>query len=495
MSLNFCDVLIWGSDLSGVIAGTLLAKRGLNVLVLDDSDESSPAPNVMTGLGSRQFKSLLGKLMIPDSKLQMLQENEVGLQVILPKHRLDIFATRSLYLKEMGREFPQEQELLTALLTEVDRLRENYLDEILTFFPILGTSGDLVNLMSNGFHWKNWGNKEKKRFLKWFQKFPDKTLLEIWGQLPQVLKTILEAQMKFLSRGLVMNPPLLQMLFFLPPEGAGSFSIRGGWKDLRKLFFDKLDYFGGMVHPLREDTVQILNKGLEINGIQMSRFNFPTRCRYVIGNTDIKELYSRLPTSFFTMFSRSRKKMSSLQPVEKQIVIQYHVAKEALPEPMKENVVLITDPLLPLEGLNYLEINFQDLGKESEEGLNVLMTVSYSLPNSSEEDVKNRLVEVDAKIEKLLPFSTLRLKRVYPALAVDKEAPSLFPEDQMEIKFREKVFYTPSLFFPPVNSPFKNLYAVGPNILDWLGMEGKILSAIKAVELVWERELKVKNQH
>ena len=78
MSLNFCDLLVLGSDLSGVMAATLLAKRGMNVLVLDDENETEPLPNLLTGLGSRSFKSLLGKLMIPDTKLQMLHENQLA---------------------------------------------------------------------------------------------------------------------------------------------------------------------------------------------------------------------------------------------------------------------------------------------------------------------------------------------------------------------------------------------------------------------------------
>ncbi len=80
MSLNFCDLLVVGSDFSGLLAATLLAKRGMNVLLLDDDDESEVLPNLATGLDSRTFKSLLSKLMIPESKIQLLHENKVTCQ-------------------------------------------------------------------------------------------------------------------------------------------------------------------------------------------------------------------------------------------------------------------------------------------------------------------------------------------------------------------------------------------------------------------------------
>ena len=34
---------------------------------------------------------------------------------------------------------------------------------------------------------------------------------------------------------------------------------------------------------------------------------------------------------------------------------------------------------------------------------------------------------------------------------------------------------------------------LGPNLLDWLGMEGKMLASLRAVEMIWAGELKVRN--
>ncbi len=483
MSLNFCDLLVLGSDLSGVMAATLLAKRGMNVLVLDDEDESLPATNLVTCLGSRGFKSLLGKLMIPDAKLQILHENPVGCQVVFPRHRIDLFRTRPLLFKEIEREFPQEKGLLEELFGEIDHCRENYLEEILSFFPI----GD---------------GKERKRFIRWFQSFPSEKILSLWDQCSPTLRCLLKVQLKFFSRGPLMDPPILQLLLFAPPEGDASFSIRGGVRQLKQLFLDKLDYFGGMVHPLGDEPFTLTSKGREIRAAQLSRYNFPTRCRYLLGNIDIQSLYRTLPSNFLTtLFGGKRKKVATLQPVEERRLVQYQLDREILPTPMKENVVVVNDPSAPLEGTNYLEINFAAIPKGGSNGSNTLMTVTYPLKGPLAAEIPESATlekihaEIDQKVHRLIPFSNSHLKRTFPPIPASSEAPELFPEENrlLEKSARRQISYAPSLFFPTLDSPFKNLFVVGPNILDWLGMEGKMLSSLRAVEMIWDREMKVRN--
>lgn len=483
MSLNFCDVLIWGSDLSGIIAGTLLAKRGLNVLVLDDEAEYMRTPNLLTGLGSRAFKSLLSKLMIPESKLQSIQENDTSYQILLPKNRVDISTHRPLLMKEMSREFPEHMSLIEELFTEVDRLREAHLDEISSYLPFVG-----------GLH-----DKEKNTFIKWFKEFPDEKLRDIWNRLPHEIKYFIESRIFFLTAVplMEMNPPVLQLLYFLPPEVGSTYSIKngGGERELKKVFFERLDYFGGMIHPLRNDTIEFLHKGQEIRGVQLGRFSFPTRCRYMIGNLSIKNLYKDLPTPLLSLLNRTKKKVAELSPRGIRRVIQYHTAKTYLPEPLKENAVYISDLQKPLEGINYLEINQTPLSRPAETE-DTLLTVSLfqTLSEYNENAPPPALSEdtlsiIDEKLEKLFPFIKGRIRRIFPA-PLETDTPALFPEISENSAEEIQWVYPSSIFFPTVSSPFKNLFTAGPNILDWLGMDGKILSATRVVELIWESEQK-----
>jgi len=482
MSLNFCDLLVLGSDLSGVMAATLLAKRGMNVLVLDDENENEPCANLLTGLGSRSFKSLLGKLMIPDTKLQMLHENKVACQIVLPKHRLDMHRSRPLLLKEIEREFPQERETVEELLREIDALREGHLDELLSMFPVLEA-------------------KEKKRFIRWVQSLPGEKTLSLWAKLSPELQCVFKAQIRFLSRSPLIEPILFQLMLFLPPEASGSFSVRGGAREIKKLFFDKLDYFGGMVHPLGDEPFSFVTKRSEIKAVQLPRYNFPTRCRFVLGNTNIQSLYSALPSTFFSFLTgRDQKKVAELQPAERHGLVQYEVPKDILPVPMKENVICITDPTAPLSGSNYLEINVHPLPKAVTDS-DTLMTNSYLLSQDSASPFESLHGQIDAGLHRLIPFADNRLRRVFPGVqvaaeAVGETAPLFPPQDEtvvLERILQKRVSYEPSFFFPTLDSPYKNLFVLGPNVLDWMGLEGKMLAALRAVELIWAGELKVRN--
>lgn len=473
MSLNFCDLLVIGSDLSGLMTATLLAKRGLNVLVLDDDEEGTLEPNVIAGLGSRGFKSLLGKLMIPDSKLQILHENRVSAQVVFPKNRLDLPTAREGFLKEIDREFPKNRDNIRELLAEIDHLRENYLSELLAFFPIVDS-------------------KEKRKFVSWFKVFPQEKAVSLWEMLSPPLQQCLRLYFKFLTQSPPMEPLILQLLLFLPPEEGATFSVRGGLRGLKRLFYDKLDYFGGMVHPLNKETFEVLTKGSEVKGIQLSRYNFPTRCRYLLGNTDVKSLYDKLPSSFFSLFTgQTKKKVEEMEPVEEKTLIGYQVASEVLPVPLKENVIYVSDPTGALEGPNYLEINLTPLSKPSE-GFDTLMTIRCNVKNEPNDAT---LEEVDRKLHKLLPFSNSHLRRLYPKPAVQNEPAQeleLFPSASPGGTAPKKISYSPSLFFPSLESPYKNLFVLGPNVLEWLGMEGKMRAALRAVDLIWSRELKLR---
>lgn len=473
MSLNFCDLLVLGSDLSGVIAGTLLAKRGMNVLVLDDEDEAERSANVFTGFDSRAFKSLLSKLMIPESKLQVLQENEIACQVIFPRHRIDLSSSREHFSKEISREFPAEKERVEEFLGEVDALREKALDPFFGFLPLCT-------------------RKETKRFLQWLRQLPDQKTAALWQGLSPTLQTLLKLQLRFLSRGPLLEPLTLQLLLYLPPEGCTTFSLRGGTRELKKLFFEKLDYFGGLVHPLAGDTLEIQAHGREIRSVKLERLSFPTRCRFLMGNLDLKNFYQNLPRNFWSYWRK--RKIENVAPLEEPYLIQFEVARDHLPRPMKENLVVIEDPAQPLSGLNTLEMNLSPVSRSNNE--TALLSVVYRLPAGAEpsETVFAKIHdEIEKRLRTLIPFSESSLKRVFPQQAADT---GLFPETgdfPLFLKMaRKRRAYPPSLLSPSPLTPFKNSVLLGPNLLEGLGMEGKILTALKGVELIWNQESKLK---
>jgi hypothetical protein len=291
-------------------------------------------------------------------------------------------------------------------------------------------------------------------------------------------------------------------MLFLPPEAGSTFSIRGGAREVKKLFFDKLDYFGGMVHPLGEEPYSFATKRGEIKAVQLPRYNFPTKCRFVLGNMNIQALYRALPAPLLSfLLGREHRKVVDLKPAERRGLVQYEVPREILPGPMKENLVYVQDAEAPLQGANSLEINVQPLTKSTAPDADTLLTVTYTLGRSADENFEALHARIDEHLRKLIPFSGGRLQRVFPAVqvaaeAVGETAPLFPPQDETAVLERivqKRVSYEPSFFFPAITSPYKNLFVLGPNVLEWLGLEGKMLGALRAVEMIWAGELKVRN--
>jgi len=145
MTLNFADLIVLGDDISGIAAGSLLAKRGFNVLVVD-----RPAPSramSIPGLETRGFRSFISKLGIPEARLRSLKKNPIAFQVVLPDHRIDVTSDEEHLFSELDREFPEYEEWTRQLFDEIESTQEEEARPLLTFLP-----------------WLSW--REKRRFLK-----------------------------------------------------------------------------------------------------------------------------------------------------------------------------------------------------------------------------------------------------------------------------------------------------------------------------------------
>jgi hypothetical protein len=61
---------------------------------------------------SKLLRSILGRLNVPEVTIQSFLKQESNLQVIFPKHRIDVFANPLTYSEEIDREFSAQQDQL-----------------------------------------------------------------------------------------------------------------------------------------------------------------------------------------------------------------------------------------------------------------------------------------------------------------------------------------------------------------------------------------------
>lgn len=111
------DAIIIGNDLSSLIAADLSMGRGFKTLILKDNDipvsysqsgytfNHYPLPFPCIGYdGFRIFTDFIQDLF-PKEK-DIFKPIDPGLQIILPKHRIDIYRDTNMLIRDFEREFP-----------------------------------------------------------------------------------------------------------------------------------------------------------------------------------------------------------------------------------------------------------------------------------------------------------------------------------------------------------------------------------------------------
>lgn len=129
-----------GTRFPQLALGTLLAKRGRKVLIVDTlSSTAATTPGLegyrfrkrpvpMCGLDSGGFLRMfldeigIGRVLVNET----YPLNDVSYQVVLPRHRLNIYPARDRLLAEVSREFPDSLDTIRELYEEWDTIAGNW---------------------------------------------------------------------------------------------------------------------------------------------------------------------------------------------------------------------------------------------------------------------------------------------------------------------------------------------------------------------------------
>lgn len=130
------DVCVVGSQVGGAIAAALLAKRGFRVLEVEQDGRGAgyldggwilpwrpspfPSPRLMPA-----GESALVQLGAASNLARALHHVTQGVQLLLPRHRLDLPSAPEPLAAELRREWPGEDSALDAALRELDALFED----------------------------------------------------------------------------------------------------------------------------------------------------------------------------------------------------------------------------------------------------------------------------------------------------------------------------------------------------------------------------------
>lgn len=496
MSEKFCDILIVGCELSGLITGVFLAKRGLSVIVLNTdhdvgSQKKNIQPNLISHLDSRLFKTILGRLSISDTELGIVNRYDMPYQVVFPDHRIDVTVHRDKFYKELKREFPANADAIRSFylsLDELDRALDN--DSFQDFILPRG----LIPYF------------KFTKFIK--ENHLDLTITDWINTLnldPEIT-SFMDAQIKFLSNLHCKVPFSYPLAKLLANQNSVLFDVKGGIGQLKKLFLSKIESYNGKVkNDIKIEHLMIEKR--KVQGIKLGGFEGMIACKYLLWNQNCLGLEPWLPPGILSRWLL--RKIKKTPPRFARFSIQYEVDQDAIPIGMKSNVLYVKDPKKDLLGPNFLHLHFYYPPEQEEHNSKKNLIVTYVIPHEClrNDDASFDQIheEITQHLHGLMPFSEGKIQLKFPR---DDSVPSgelLFPLEESDYEtFKRNAAQNPifeveakrfqDLFPFPHRTIYKNLILTGPEILASLGFEGEFLLGLKTTDLIWGDFEKVKKK-
>lgn len=496
MSGKFCDILIVGCELSGLITGVFLAKRGLSVIVINtDHDvgtqKKNIQPNLISHLDSRLFKSILGRLSIADSELGIVNRYDTPYQVVFPNHRIDVTTHRDKFYKELQREFPENAEAIRSFYSSLDELDRSLDNDMLQ--ELILPRGIFPYFKFNKFIKENHLNLNIVDWIKTLNLDPE-------------IGSFMDAQIKFLSNlhcALPFSYPLAKLL---ANQNSVLFDVKGGIGQLKKLFMSKIETFNGKVkNDIKIENILIEKR--KVKGVRLGGFEGMIACKYLLWNQTSSSLEPWLPQNFLSKWLI--RKIRKTKPKFARFSIQFEVDSEIIPIGMKSNVLFVKNPKQPLVGPNFLHLHFYYPNEPEGNSAKKTLLVTYLLPHEALTQNDELFDPIHAEIAKylheLMPFSEGHIDLKFPREDSAPTGELLFPIEESDYEvFKKNAAQNPiyeaeaqkfqDLFPFPHRTIYKNLILTGPEILAALGFEGEFLLGLKTTDLIWSDFEKVKKK-
>jgi phytoene dehydrogenase-like protein len=485
MDTNFYDVVVCGGELTGLIAATLLARRGFRVLLLGhDADRPSfEAAGVTLSREPALLPPLdavpLGRVLKELNCVQVVRRRAPALapafQVALPRHRFDVTSADEPLGRELDREFRADRAAIEAALGRL-AATSALLD------PLLATE---MTLPADGF----WERREMGRIESLLPK-PGADLLD---PLPA----------SHPIRAAVGVPAALSVA--LAPNDVGTVGqaraftlarrglhrLEGGSAGLHALFLEKLQTFAGERRDKLTPIEIIVRRGRAV-GIKVRPRDETIGCQHLIWAG---------PAAAMQRFTgekparRGRDGGPGLHVAAYRYGLSLMVTPEALPEGMAQRVFLIADPSRPFIDDNAVAVTVGQPAPREPDRLPVW--VECLVPAAPVDAgpgylraVRGRVI---ARLRKLLPFFERHLEvMASPYDGLPPEVPGRGGKTPLPA--------VPPMALPPVYSTegprtfdvaglqhatgVKNLYLASRENLPGLGFEGELVSAWGVARLI-----------
>lgn len=485
-SRHVYDVIVLGSQLGGALAAALLAKRQHRVLLVEH-DGMGPgyehggyvlpyAPAIAPSLKAMPaVEEALTELGLTTTVQRAMLPHTPALQLVLPRHRVDLHAEDAKRRAELTREFPERAEGLMAGLT-ASATQHEATDAFLKAGP---------NLPPDGL-FEKWGLNKLIRQNPGLDEAPKLTGDDDAAKLIRGLRPFLSYQEQPTSP-LGQTRPLSQAL-------QAPYRFPGGQEGLRDLILTRLRELGGDVLNKESSDVFIVEElsfeGSRFAGVKVLRSDTLYRASCLVAATDSGAL-----RRLITDRKHHRKLIEHLDASSTKALlftVNWVVPAADLPRGLGELVLVDTqDPELgpmlvqqhPARALGGKD------GKELKEVENLRVVCAAAFVPSSARDLGEEYLQamgrrIDGFLEALMPFTKdRRVLRSAPYLdAGGVRGSRLMPHPLYA--FESEAFL--GVTGLKQRTPVKNVVLAGREVLPGLGLEGELIAGMRAARLVQE---------
>lgn len=488
---RYCDILVIGSELPGLITAAFLARRGLSVQVVDTDinaeNPKTPDPTCLANVHSKLLRSILGRLNVPEMTIQSFMQQDATLQVIFPRHRIDIAANPLLYFEELEREFPAQLDELKLFYENQARTRHQ--TDVNELFQKL-----LPNSWSE--------SRALKRFVR------DNNLDSKNGDfarlagLSPVLSAYLKAQFLVTTQSLSDAPFDFQVAELFNPGDGEIFSIHPGISNLRKILFERIIQHDGSVRR----KVQVLGlpfHGGVFDGAELSDAGGTVLAKYVIWNAPLKPLATLLPRKWRF---RGLRKQCELQSSDFHwFSLRFAVEPQYIPDPMKASIVDIADENREFSSGNLLLYQVRRPKSEGPAHIDVHFLLPASALSEPDDFFEPFFENARERLLRLLPFAEKSLQLTFPLPQKSRDENTLFPLDENDFDIMRhaagehgvshqiaKNFLDQFPLHYQTAAP--NFFITHPRVFAAFGLESKLILGLKITDIIWQEVDKSKKR-
>lgn len=348
---NFYDVVVVGTQLGSLAAGALLSRRGFRVLVLGHEELSGTyahgdvrlprAPFTVVGAEAPPLRRILQELALSQLFRRRAREQDPLFQVVLPRHRVDVFAAGEELSRELTREFPEVARQIEAFYGAVTR-----------------HNGDLDRVFEKDLVWPPDSFFERRELSRAAAQSPfgrDGLAGDPLADLPEghPFRLFVLAQARFAG---CLDPRALSPLALTRIHGAwmrGTLAPEGGLDGFRRLLFEKVGMHSGEVRE-RERVEGLVFKGGRVTGVRVAGQDEVAGCNFVVWGGSVASLVALLPPE--ALPRKAAERIATMSITMRRHVLNVVIDRDGLPVGMGRDLFSVLDAQAPMAGYNLLHL-------------------------------------------------------------------------------------------------------------------------------------------